>query len=155
MDIRTREAVRYLGYGSHAIDERTLELIQQSFGELDECSGERFVYRIFELSFLDIENLKVNYFNIQSRNLVKNLHGCQSCIVFGITLGAAVDRVLQKYERIQIAIALELYAKRGAEAQTGHSENGINRTYEAGDVSPSLLKQIIPMVAGVTVHENP
>ena len=60
-----------------------------------------------------------------------------------------------QYERIQIAIALELYAKRGAEAQTGHSENGINRTYEAGDVSPSLLKQIIPMVAGVTVHENP
>lgn len=60
-----------------------------------------------------------------------------------------------QYARLQIAIAIELFNKRGAEAQTAHSENGISRTYEAGDVSPSLLKQIIPMVAGVTVNENP
>lgn len=71
---------------------------------------------------------------------------------FGYAEGTEVPA---QYDRLQIAIALELYAKRGAEAQTGHSENGINRTYEAGDVSPSLLKQIIPMVAGVTVHANP
>ena len=60
-----------------------------------------------------------------------------------------------QFDWIQIAIAVELYAKRGAEAETSHSENGINRTYEAGDVSPSLLRQIIPMVAGVKVNANP
>lgn len=60
-----------------------------------------------------------------------------------------------QYARLQIAIAIELFNKRGAEAQTAHNENGINRTYEAGDVSPSLLKQIIPMVSGVTTVENP
>lgn len=59
-----------------------------------------------------------------------------------------------QYERIQISIALELYAKRGAEAETSHSENGINRTYEAGDVSPSLLRTIIPMVSGVTPNAD-
>ena len=59
-----------------------------------------------------------------------------------------------QYERVQIAIALELYAKRGAEAQTSHSENGINRTYEAGDVSPSLLRQIIPFVGSVMQDAN-
>lgn len=70
--------------------------------------------------------------------------------------GYPVDtEVPTQYARLQIAIAIELFNKRGAEAQTAHSENGINRTYEAGDVSPSLLKQIIPMVAGVTVNENP
>ena len=35
MDIRTREAVRYLGYGRHAIDERTLQLVEDSFKELE------------------------------------------------------------------------------------------------------------------------
>ena len=70
--------------------------------------------------------------------------------------GYPVDtEVPSQYARLQIAIAIELFNKRGAEAQTAHSENGINRTYEAGDVSPSLLKQIIPMVAGVAVIENP
>ena len=71
---------------------------------------------------------------------------------FGYPVDAEVPT---QYARLQIAIAIELFNKRGAEAQTAHSENGINRTYEAGDVSPSLLKQIIPMVAGVTVNENP
>ena len=54
-----------------------------------------------------------------------------------------------QYERVQVAIALELYNKQGAEGQTSHSENGISRSYEAGDVSPSLLKQIIPMAGSV------
>ena len=31
MDKRTREAVRYLGYGNHAVDEDTLLLIESSF----------------------------------------------------------------------------------------------------------------------------
>ena len=59
-----------------------------------------------------------------------------------------------QYERLQVSIALELFNKMGAEGETSHSENGINRAYEAGDVSPSLLKQIIPMCAGVTLNAN-
>ena len=70
--------------------------------------------------------------------------------------GYPVDAVVPiQYARLQIAIAIELFNKRGAEAQTAHNENGISRTYESGDVSPTLLKQIIPLVAGVTVIENP
>lgn len=65
---------------------------------------------------------------------------------FGYLEGMEVP---SQYARIQVAIALELYVKRGAEAQTSHSENGINRTYEAGDVSPSLLRQIVPLVGSV------
>jgi hypothetical protein len=37
----------------------------------------------------------------------------------------------------------------GAEGQTAHSENGINRTYEAADVSPSILRKIVPLVGSV------
>ena len=53
------------------------------------------------------------------------------------------------YEHIQIQIALELFAKMGAEGQTAHNENGVSRTYEAADVSPSLLKRIIPVAGSV------
>lgn len=54
------------------------------------------------------------------------------------------------YEHIQIRIAMELFSKMGAEGQTAHSENGVSRTYEAADVSPSLLRQIVPLVGSVT-----
>ncbi len=54
------------------------------------------------------------------------------------------------YEHIQLQIAVELFTKMGAEGQTAHKENGIDRTYEAADVSPSLLKRIIPICGSVS-----
>lgn len=66
---------------------------------------------------------------------------------FGPPEGATVDT---RYEHIQLQIAVELFSKMGAEGQTAHSENGINRTYEAADVSASLLKRIIPICGSVT-----
>lgn len=65
---------------------------------------------------------------------------------FGYPEDTKVDA---RYEHIQIQIALELFSKMGAEGQTGHSENGISRSYEAADVSPSLLKRIVPIVGSV------
>lgn len=44
----------------------------------------------------------------------------------------------------QCEIASYLYNKRGAEGETSHDENGIKRTYESGDVPPSMLKDIVP-----------
>ena len=105
-----KEAIRYLGYGRQAIDEPTLALIEDSFRELDKIAETKFVYRIFELSFLDAGTVQVNNLNICSYNLVKNLYGCGACIVFGITLGTAVDRMLQKYEKINIAKAVVFQA---------------------------------------------
>lgn len=54
------------------------------------------------------------------------------------------DIVEPKYTTHQIKIAVELFSKSGIEGQTGHSENGISRTYEKADVSDSLLAQITP-----------
>ena len=66
---------------------------------------------------------------------------------FGVPEGAAVPRA---YEHIQLQIAVELFSKMGAEGQTGHSENGISRRYESADVSPSLLRRIVPLAGSVT-----
>lgn len=34
MEARTKEAIRYLGYGRHAVDEHTLALVESCFEEL-------------------------------------------------------------------------------------------------------------------------
>lgn len=65
---------------------------------------------------------------------------------FGVPEEASVPRV---YEHIQLQIAVELFSKMGAEGQTAHGENGISRSYEAADVSPSLLRRIIPVCGSV------
>ena len=61
--------------------------------------------------------------------------------------GATVPK---QYEHIQLQIALELFAKRGAEGQIEHDENGIGRKYESSNVSNSLLRRITPIVGSVT-----
>lgn len=65
---------------------------------------------------------------------------------YGIPENATVPA---RYDQVQIRIAVELYSKMGAEGQTAHNENGINRTWESADVSPSLLKQITPLCGSV------
>lgn len=65
---------------------------------------------------------------------------------FGSPEGATLSPL---HEQIQLRVALELFTKMGAEGQTMHMENGVSRTFEAGDVSPSLLKQIIPVCGSV------
>lgn len=53
-----------------------------------------------------------------------------------------------QYETLQVEAACYLLNKRGAEGQTSHSENGINRSYENADLPDSMIRTIVPM-AGV------
>lgn len=55
-----------------------------------------------------------------------------------------VSDVPDKYKTLQCEIAAYMLNKRGAEGQTGHSENGINRTYENADVPASMMSIIVP-----------
>lgn len=61
---------------------------------------------------------------------------------FGV---AELTEVEDKYLPDQLQIAVYLFNKRGAEGQTVHNENGVNRSYESGGVPRSLLKNIIPI----------
>ena len=54
------------------------------------------------------------------------------------------DVVPPKYHALQCEIAAYLYNKQGAEGQLTHSENGVSRSYENGDVPESLMRQITP-----------
>jgi len=54
--------------------------------------------------------------------------------------------VPDKYANVQIEAACYLLNKRGAEGETYHSENGINRTYEAASIPDSILKSVTPFV---------
>lgn len=68
MDKRTLEAVRYLGYGKHAVDDQTLALIRDSFEDLERVAKRRIVYRIFELKVSDEEHLNIEGLEITSKS---------------------------------------------------------------------------------------
>ena len=61
--------------------------------------------------------------------------------------GYAEDmQIPARYENIQIQLAVELYTQRGAEGQTGHSENGLNRSWPEKN---RLLAMIVPHCGSV------
>ena len=53
------------------------------------------------------------------------------------------------HEQIQLRVAVEIFSKMGAEGQTQMTENSVMRVWEAADVSPSLLRQIVPVCGSV------
>ena len=60
----------------------------------------------------------------------------------------SIQEVPERYHLLQAEIAAYLMNKRGAEGELSHSENGISRSYENGDVPEPMMRQITPM-AGV------
>jgi hypothetical protein len=83
----------------------------------------------------------ISYLLEQSEGIILNRR-----YPFGAPEGATLSPF---HEQIQIRIAVELFSKMGAEGQVMHIENGVHRTWEAADVSPSLLRQIIPVCGSV------
>lgn len=65
---------------------------------------------------------------------------------FGAPEGTTLSAL---HEQIQLRMAVELFNKMGAEGQTEHAENGVTRKWEAGDISPSLLRLVIPVCGSV------
>lgn len=58
--------------------------------------------------------------------------------------GEVPNEIEPRYEDLQIRIAVEMFAKRGAEGETSHSENGVSRSYSSASVSEELLREITP-----------
>lgn len=110
MNRQIKEAIRYLGYGKTSVDETTLSLIQESLEELEKISQPKYIYRIFELSLPKENELQICNLHIKSKNLYKNLYGCEQVVLFGTTLGSIVDRKLHAYELTDIAKAVVMQA---------------------------------------------
>lgn len=68
---------------------------------------------------------------------------------FGYPEGTEVPK---KYKNIQCQIALQLWNMRGAEGQSSHSENGIDRSWVDIKDSP-FLKLVVPVVGSVVVDD--
>lgn len=105
---RVREAVRYLGFGRNEADERTLELIQQSFKDLEQEAGPKSICQIFDLNHTEDGRLVIGQMEIQSKSLSRNLKGCRQVVLFGATLGAGVDRLMRRISLTDMARAVVL-----------------------------------------------
>jgi len=101
-----KEAIRYLGYRNHAVDEKTYLLIQECMNELEQMAKPKCVYRIFELKCSENGMLEIGIMSIPSKHLKQNLKGCDQVAIMCATLGIEVDNQMRKYEVVNMAKAV-------------------------------------------------
>lgn len=80
------------------------------------------------------DDVLISYLTIAGRKIINRAYPYDD----------TVSEVPRRYGYLQCEIANYLLNKRGAEGQTSHSENGINRSYESADVPESMLSEVVP-----------
>ncbi len=178
-DIRKSEILRYSGMRvnpgemrghrdpDESEDDGVEDLSNDAYSLLDEVitqAASSFTYRVaaqhISLS-ANADDIPVLEFFRESENLKKNLKGCDEAVIFAATVGAGIDHLIRRYERIEPARSLMLQAH-GAERVEAlcdaFNEEVKQQAAEAGykthprfspgygdlplDVQPMLLKQL-------------
>lgn len=158
MEIDRKEVYRYLGYGTHPVDEETRKLAETCIEELDRAADYKVLMREFPLTIAEDGLIDGGCFRTKSKNLSKNLGGCGQVLVMAVTLGAGVDRLLARYGRLSVAKAVVMQAAAAAMVEAWCNEvcTGWKQDYETkglylrprfspgyGDFSLSCQEQIL------------
>lgn len=114
MEMNEKEILRYLGYGRQKPDGDVMRLIAECYKELLAAASPKCISRTYNLRFFDEDGIDTGCFLTHSKNLRKNLADCDQIVLFAATLGAPVDLLIQKYNRLSVSKALILQAAAAA-----------------------------------------
>lgn len=137
MDLETvnrREIAGYLGIKNGEPDEKMRGLIEECLLELNEKVSPKHVFRVFPLVLCaDEETIDFTCFPVKSRNLYRNLAGCEEVLLFAATIGQGADFIIRRYEKTKMSRALVCQAAAAAmiEAYCNELNDNWKREYEA------------------------
>lgn len=106
MTIDRKETLRYLGYRGTEPDERVLQSVERCEAALLEAAEPRTVWQRFDLHSPAPEVLQIADMTIKSRNLYRNLKGCEAVYLFAATLGLGPDRLVARATAVRISDAV-------------------------------------------------
>lgn len=114
MRVNKREIYRHLGFGMTEPDNRVRVMTEDCLSELSKVSSLRFCSDIFSLRLSGKKELDFTCFQTSSRDLYKNLKGCDRALLFAATLGAEVDRLILRDTKLKVSRAVILQAAAAA-----------------------------------------
>ena len=106
--MREREIIRYLGYKKIPPDEQVMMLIHKCMEDVARTAQPRHVYRRFALTHLSAGHMQAGGVELVSKSLERNLKDCSEVIFFAATLGHEIDRLMERYLRLNITKAAVL-----------------------------------------------
>lgn len=99
--IEKKEVLRYTSYKSDNVDYETDKKIEQNIIKVKNDLSLKSTYNVFDLE----NDLEISFAGVtfNSKNLMKNLKGCDKVIIFAATLGIKIDMEIKKLSKINIS----------------------------------------------------
>ena len=94
IQVNEKEVYSYLGYRNQTPDASILEQIQSCMKQMQQCTP-KFVMKEFDLKQCG-EDLYFSSVHIHSKDLSKNLKGCEKIVCLATTLGIVPDRLIAR-----------------------------------------------------------
>ena len=106
--VNNKEIMRYAGCKDS--NDASLQFL------LEECLEEVLPKLFYKVCYMELplsiigESCDFEYMQVQSKDLAKNLHGCEQAVLFAATIGVEIDRLILKYSKIAPTKAVLLQA---------------------------------------------
>ncbi len=114
MVVDRKEVLRYLGYGRNEADIQVMQSIETAIERLQRVMQPRWLYEVFPIQLLADGRIDFQCFQTVSKNLSKNLKGCEKIVIFAATLGIQVDLLVERYVKLQISQGVIMQAAAAA-----------------------------------------
>lgn len=108
--VNFREIYRYLGYGAGESGSDTAALTEDVLDTLIKKIEPKNIYKIYACKTSDSEIFLDGHLFCRSKNLAGNLAQCESVVLLAATLGIEADKLLQRYEILNMAKAAVIQA---------------------------------------------
>ena len=124
--INRKEVLRYLGCKGREQSQELLDLIEECVAEVEAVMEPKHVMRRFPVEVTE-DCVAAAGLIFHSKHLARNLEGCREVVFFAATLGMGVDRLLQKYLKIQMskAVVVQAVAAEAIEAYCNQCQRGL------------------------------
>ena len=107
IDVNFAEILRYAGVKKPSAQDE--QLVKECLLESESANRFGVCYSVFPVSITEDE-VDFGFSKTKSKNLAKNLDGCDKAVLFCATIGLGIDRLIAKYGIISPAKALTFQA---------------------------------------------
>lgn len=91
-----KEVLRYMGYNKINVNPEDIEPVRNTIAKARPFISPKACYRKFDIELKEDGRIVMPYGELISRDLSKNLNGCNSVYIMAATIGPQFDRELKK-----------------------------------------------------------
>jgi len=97
LELNKKQILKYLGYGNERVDPQTKEVIEGGIKELMNKARPKYIYKTWhDFNIMNDEIHLNNDIIIKSDDLADHLKSSKAIVVFAVTLGIGVEKLIKK-----------------------------------------------------------